>query len=425
MERSGSPLPFNEDFRQAVLDSYGVLDSPPEQQFDRLTRLAVHQFGVPIALISLVDRERQWFKSRQGLEAEETPRELAFCAHAILCDEPLVVPNATEDPRFSGNPLVTGAANIRFYAGAPLIAPEGARLGTFCIIDRKARGNPEQEVVQALQDFAALTVDLLQLRRGLAASTTEAAQKLERAARAADAGERAKRQFMAIAGHELRTPLNAIMGFSELLSAPNGQQMEPARHEQYVAAIRSAGDRLSRVVDSVLSYSQAERGELELHEEVFDPADVLGDCLNACAGDAALKNLGLSIAVEAASLPLLRADRLQTEQMLLQLLSNAIEASPEGGFVTAGVERDSDGALVLSVCDDGPGIGDQDLPRALKAFSQISEGLGRTGEGMGLGLPLTQRLIELHGGSFGIGRQADGGTRAVLRFPAFRILARD
>lgn len=132
-------IPSNEAKRIQTLRDMSLLDTPPEERFDRVTRLAKQVFSTSIALVSLVDADRQWFKSRQGLDAEETPRDISFCGHAILDDKIMVVNNATEDQRFCDNPLVCGNPNIRFYAGYPLAAPDGSRVGTLCIIDDKPR----------------------------------------------------------------------------------------------------------------------------------------------------------------------------------------------------------------------------------------------------------------------------------------------
>lgn len=139
-------LPVDEEERLKSLKSLGLLDSKPEEDFDRFTRLAKHLFHVPIALVSLVDHQRQWFKSCQGLDVRETTRDISFCGHAILSEQPLIVNDTSFDKRFADNPLVTGDPKIRFYAGYPLRAPDGSKLGTLCIIDRQPRSLSSEEI---------------------------------------------------------------------------------------------------------------------------------------------------------------------------------------------------------------------------------------------------------------------------------------
>ena len=146
-------FPADESHRIEVLHSLHVLDTPPEERFDRITRVAQRLFDVPIALVSLVDSDRQWFKSCQGLSASETPRSISFCGHAILSPDTFVVANTLADPRFVDNPLVTGPPNIRFYAGHPLQAADGSLLGTLCIIDDKPR-NFTPDMLALLADLA-------------------------------------------------------------------------------------------------------------------------------------------------------------------------------------------------------------------------------------------------------------------------------
>lgn len=153
-------IPNNEVERQHVLDQTELLNSPAEARFDRITRLTQQFFSVPITLVSLVDRDRQWFKSRQGLDAEETPRDISFCGHAILYSHAFVIEDALLDPRFCNNPLVTGAPHIRFYAGAPLTI-DGVHIGTLCIIDSEPRDFPPAHIEQLL-DFAAIVAELIQ-----------------------------------------------------------------------------------------------------------------------------------------------------------------------------------------------------------------------------------------------------------------------
>ncbi len=146
-------LPANEAERHAALCRLNILDTPNEDRFDRVTRIAQRYFGTDIVLVSIVDSDRQWFKSRQGLDATETPRDISFCGHAILGEDIFYVPNALEDPRFADNPLVTSPPNIRFYAGAPLHAPGGERVGTLCIIDDESR-DLSAEDLSVLRDLA-------------------------------------------------------------------------------------------------------------------------------------------------------------------------------------------------------------------------------------------------------------------------------
>ncbi|WP_025674597.1 PAS domain-containing protein [Salinivibrio socompensis] len=153
-------VPDNEIQRQQALDETELLNSGADPRFDRITHLCLDLFSVPIALVSLVDRERQYFKSRQGLDASETPRDISFCGHAILDSEPLIVENALEDTRFCDNPLVCGAPDIRFYAGIPIHNSEGYRLGTLCLIDNQPRPFSEENVAQ-LKNLASMVEDLI------------------------------------------------------------------------------------------------------------------------------------------------------------------------------------------------------------------------------------------------------------------------
>ncbi len=159
------PIPADERQRLQTLESYQILDTPEEAAFDDLVKLAGRISGAPIALVSFVDRDRQWFKARLGLEAAETLRDYSFCAHAIADPSgPMVVEDALEDPRFRDNPLVQGEPGIRFYAGVPLVAPDGQRLGSFCVIDRVPRGlEPDQ--LMGLQTLAREVMTQLELRR--------------------------------------------------------------------------------------------------------------------------------------------------------------------------------------------------------------------------------------------------------------------
>ena len=159
------PFDAEEQARLSALKGYGVLDTPNEAEFDAIVREAASLCRAPIALVSLVDENRQWFKARLGLSAEETPRSISFCTHAIRGDDVMVVANAAQDERFADNPLVRGEPSIRFYAGAPLKTPSGSRLGTLCVIDSKARPTLSQAQTEALERLATRTVEAFERRR--------------------------------------------------------------------------------------------------------------------------------------------------------------------------------------------------------------------------------------------------------------------
>jgi len=151
-------LPANEKERLALLYELLLLDTPPEERFDKIVEFASNEFNVPICLISLIDADRQWFKARVGLDACETERDVSFCAHALLGDDILLVPDALLDPRFYDNPAVTGSPHVRFYAGAPLICKDGLALGTLCLVDTVPRtlDAVERAILESLRDLVVL-----------------------------------------------------------------------------------------------------------------------------------------------------------------------------------------------------------------------------------------------------------------------------
>lgn len=170
---TAAPRPDNEPERLEALRRYRVLDTPPGQPFEDLALLASHICGTPVALVSLVDADRQWFKARVNFEKPETPREVAFCAHAILGNDVFVVPDARADRRFAENPMVAGDAGIRFYAGAPLVTSDGFAVGTLCVMDRKPR-TLTAEQTEALRALSRQVVAQLELGRRLKLEREEA-----------------------------------------------------------------------------------------------------------------------------------------------------------------------------------------------------------------------------------------------------------
>jgi Protein kinase domain/GAF domain len=186
-----SLLPADEDARRRALARFEVLDTEPEQEFDDLARLAASVAGTPFALVSFVDGDRQWFKSRIGVQTTETPREHAICAHTILDSGPLVVRDLAADPRFADNPFVVGEPRIRFYAGAPIVTPDGHGIGTVCVLDRLPR-EVTADQLEALQALARQATSLLELRRRIRQDRGRSGEALIREASGGGAAEKKK-----------------------------------------------------------------------------------------------------------------------------------------------------------------------------------------------------------------------------------------
>ena len=169
---SSAPLPNDEAGRLEALRRYEILDTPPEAGFDRVTALAARLFNVPMALVSLVDESRAWFKSCYGFKGQEIQRHSTFCSHALLSEDVLVVPEARHDSRFADNPLVQAEPGLRFYAGAPLRSQDGFILGTLCVLDTQPRDDFGRDQQAVLSDLAAMVIDELDLHQGVVGKAT-------------------------------------------------------------------------------------------------------------------------------------------------------------------------------------------------------------------------------------------------------------
>lgn len=176
-----APIPANEQDRLKSLERLCLLDTPPEERFDRITRLAIHLFKVQISTITLIDLNREWFKSAQGLANKEGDRAVSFCGHALLTEDIFIIPDATKDQRFDDNPMVTHEPHIHFYAGVPIFSADGKRIGVFCIKDQKSRNLSDEETtdLKSLASWVELEINTGQLRSAFSEKTAFL-QKLER-----------------------------------------------------------------------------------------------------------------------------------------------------------------------------------------------------------------------------------------------------
>jgi two-component system cell cycle sensor histidine kinase PleC len=233
---------------------------------------------------------------------------------------------------------------------------------------------------------------------------------------ATDANE-TKSHFLALMSHELRTPLNAIIGFSEVLKGEMFGPLGGARYLEYAADIHDAGRHLLALINDILDVSKAEAGKLELCLEEVDVAALFADCTRLTAGRVKDKRLHCDVRVPD-PFPALQADALRLKQMMLNLITNAIKFTPEGGHLTISAGLSRDGGMILSVQDDGIGMAPEMIPIALEPFRQIASPFSRNIEGTGLGLSLVKLLTEQHGGNLEIKSAPGVGTTVSLMFPS-------
>ncbi|NIA70131.1 GAF domain-containing sensor histidine kinase [Pelagibius litoralis] len=423
------PIPFDEVQRLASLRALDILDTPPEPAFDRITRLAAQQFDVPIALISLIDPARQWFKSKVGLEVDQTPREFSFCQFTIMDSKVMQVPDATQDPRFAENPFVTGEPGVRFYAGAPLVTEKGFRLGTLCLVDSQAKA-PLDEAQQArLRDFAHMVINEMELRRlrkllggdslGLSSEVAGALSSLREAEE--ELAHQAQMDVIAHVAHELRTPLGAMLGFAEIIRREFFGDIGDPRYAAYAGQIEDCGLHLLDVLGKTMDLSRAARGGLKLEESIVDLVEVtqLAEKLSKSELDRFESHLETDLGSD---VPRLLADRGQVAQMLVNLICNAARHS-NGKPVELHTAVRADGGLDFSVVDQGSGMSAEEIRKAIIPFGRSRSDEARQHPSLGIGLPLTKRLIELHGGELAINSKPGQGTTVTLRFPAYRVRA--
>lgn len=393
-------FPQDEEQRLESLRSYEILDTLPEQEYDDIVQIASQICGSAIALVSLVDIDRQWFKAKVGVDVDQTPRDWAFCAHALLKPgEELYVSDATKDDRFSDNPLVLSDPKIRLYAGSPLIGSEGKPLGTLCVIDNYPR-ELEEGQLRSLRSLARQTVALMELRRQKS--------NLEKAKSLLLRSNHDLLEFAQIVSHDLKEPLRGILGLTGILLEDYRDRLDDQGSE-LLAQLDGASQRMKSRVDKLLEYSQAGRKLMQrMPVDMNQVMEAVEEHLSEL-----IKENGAQIAWH--DLPTVSGDRMLLEQALQNLVANAIKYNTGATKrVEVGVRTLSDSAspspeVVFYVSDNGIGIEKKHHRSVFGMFRRLHLP-EEYGGGSGAGLAITQRIIETHGGKIWIDPHFSSGT---------------
>jgi signal transduction histidine kinase/CheY-like chemotaxis protein len=402
--------------RLEYLRSLRILDTEREQQFDDIAALASSLFEMPIVLITFVDQNRIWFKSKIGLMATEVSRGSWFCEDAMLQEETFIVPDAVKDKRFQNNPIVVSGPKVRFYAGAPLPIKDGESIGTLCILDTKPREltSQQQDILKALSKQVAAH---LESRRNLSNAIDELNinKKLDGSA------AKVKSSFLATMSHEIRTPMTAILGMADLLVSTDLNKGQ----REYVDIIRSSGESLLNILNDILDFSKIESGSMELDLQPVDLRACIEETLDLVSPRAHEKENEVVYVIDAAVPQYIIGDVARLRQVLVNLISNAIKFTRNGEiYLSLKSQRQTDGdfELMFSVKDTGIGIPKDKLEIIFEAFTQADSSVTRKYGGTGLGLVLCSRLVGLMGGRVGVESTEGNGSRFFFTIRAAALI---
>lgn len=374
-----------------------VFDAIERDALNDLALLATKVVTAPIALVTLVDGDRFWFTSLVGATAlPDVPWENTFCAHAIQDTAVFVVPDAARDPRFAQHPLVCGPPEVRFYAGAPLIA-DGEVLGTLCVMDLE----PRQLTAESAEGLCALARQVVvQLKLRLQARQLTALKAAMECANAT------RRELMANVSHDLRTPLTALRGYLDTVLLKDDALNALTRCHIEQAVKLSAG--AARLVAELFELTQLDTGGPDLQRERFPLAELTRDVVHSFAGLARSKQIDLRVSAGERS-AMVHGDVRLLERVLWNLLDNAIRFTPWGGLVDVDCEQ-LDTHIIVRVRDSGPGIPTAEFERVFDRFYR-SQSTSIDRQSAGLGLSIARRIIELHDGYIRAGASPFGGAQ--------------
>lgn len=386
--------PTNEKGRLRELRSYAVLDTLPEEEYDDITRLAAQICQTPISLISLLDENRQWFKSKYGIDASETSRDVAFCAHAINNpDHIFTVEDSRTDERFWDNPLVTEWPQVISYTGISLVSPNGYALGTLCVIDRKPKVLT-QEQQHSLQTLANQVVRLFELRR--------TKSDLEKTINMLESKNRELQQFDSVVAHDLRSPLSSIIGIIDLLKNGGSGHFDSEASEM-IDLIDESAQTLNSLIIGILEHSRSNKTLTE-HAVNVNLTTLIERIISVLDAKREYHFI-YPIAQQTICI-----NKTALEQILINLISNAIKYNnKEHTSIEVGFSNEPT-HYQFYVKDNGPGINEKHKSKIFDIF-EVGSGNDRFGRrGHGIGLCTVKELVEGQGGTISVESSDETGT---------------
>jgi signal transduction histidine kinase len=380
------------------LMSYSILDTLPESDYDDITAIAAEVCNTEISLISLVDDKRQWFKSHHGLNASETPKEYAFCAHAINDPENVfIVQDARIDERFHDNPLVTGDPYVIFYAGVPLISDNGLPLGTLCVIDHKPKLLSKTQI-KSLNALANQVMNILNLRKTKIT--------LERALAEMEEKNQELEQFAYVAAHDLKSPLIGISGMSQLFLENYGSQIDNAGLEM-LNLIEGSAEKLRSLIDGLLEYSKSE-SVLKERKSTINLRDLQKDILGLFTYE---HDFSLNLK---SSINEITTNKAALDQILINLVANAIKYNDKKDIIVEIGVSPLDFHYEFYVLDNGPGIRKEYQEKIFKIFNVMANQDRYGKSGNGIGLATVKKIVEKSGGTVRVESEIGEGTKFIF-----------
>ena len=388
-------IPIDEDKRLLALKEYSILDTLPEKEYDDITYLASQICGTPISLISLIDDKRQWFKSHHGLGATETPKEIAFCAHAINDKNNIFIVNdSRQDERFHDNPLVTDEPYVIFYVGVPLISSEGYALGTLCVIDNKPN-KLEDAQLKALQALSNQLMNLFELRKKSIELQTKIFEM--------ETQNKGLEQFARIAAHDIKSPLNSIIMMSEFFEMSYGEQLDTEGIE-FLKLISNSSAKLVELIDGILQYSKNAR-LLSENKEDINIKSIVEELIPLVDPKNEVK-INFTNQVDS----LVYTNKIAIKQIFINLLTNAIKYNDKEEILITIIIENSNEFVKVNVIDNGQGIREEDIEKAFNIF-EVMTAADRYGEkGNGIGLATVKSLVEGLGGTITLKSEVGKGS---------------